>query len=87
MSQNLSSAAVVIGSLRVKRRVINLKREAIDDLLLMLGLLRPRGYKKKFRLSSTEHEIQLLIKTKLPTNKEASCFKSLGCCIHPAHKC
>ena len=30
---------------------------------------------------------QLLIKTKIPTNKEVSCFKSLRCCIYNANKC
>ena len=32
-------------------------------------------------------EFQLLIKTKIPTNKEVSCFKSLRCCIYHANKC
>ena len=27
-------------------------------------------------------KFQLLIKTKLPTNKEGHCFKSLSCCIY-----
>ena len=27
-------------------------------------------------------KFQLLIKTKIPTNEEVSCFKSLRCCIH-----
>ena len=30
---------------------------------------------------------RLLIKTKLPTNKEVSCFKSLRCYIYHANKC
>ena len=29
---------------------------------------------------------QLLMKTKIPTNKEVSCFKSLRCCIYHANK-
>ena len=29
---------------------------------------------------------QLLIKTKMPTNEEVSCFKSLRCCIYHANK-
>ena len=32
-------------------------------------------------------EIQVLIKTKIPTNKEASCYKSLRCCAYHANKC
>ena len=32
-------------------------------------------------------EFQLLIKTKIPTNKEVVCFKSLKCCIYLADKC
>ena len=32
-------------------------------------------------------KFQLLIKTKIPTNKEVSCFKSLRCCIYHANKC
>ena len=32
-------------------------------------------------------KFQLLIKTKKPTNKEVSCFKSLRCCIYHADKC
>ena len=38
---------------------------------------RPRGYKTFIMLNSNEHEIQLLIKAKIPTNEEVSCFKSL----------
>ena len=30
---------------------------------------------------------QLLKNTKIPTNKEVSCFKSLNCCIYHANKC
>ena len=32
-------------------------------------------------------KFQLLIKTKILTNKEVSCFKSLRCCINHANKC
>ena len=35
-------------------------------------------------LNSTEPKFQLLIKTKILTNKEVSCFKSLKCCIYHA---
>ena len=30
---------------------------------------------------------QLLIKTKIPTNEEVYCFKSLKCCIYHANNC
>ena len=32
-------------------------------------------------------KFQRLIKTKILTNKEVSCFRSLRCCIYPANKC
>ena len=32
-------------------------------------------------------KFQLLIKTKIQTNKEVSCFKYLRCCIYHANKC
>ena len=32
-------------------------------------------------------KFRLLIKTKILTNKEASCFESLRCCIYHANKC
>ena len=32
-------------------------------------------------------KFQLLIKIKIMTNKEVSCFKPLRCCIHHANKC
>ena len=32
-------------------------------------------------------KFQLLIKTKIPANKEVSCFKSLRYCIYHANKC
>ena len=42
--------------------------------------IRPQGYKTFYMLNSNE----LLIKTKIPTNDEISCFKSLRCCIYHA---
>ena len=36
-------------------------------------------------LNSIEHKFQLLIKTKIPKNKEVSCFKSLRNCIYHAN--
>ena len=43
----------------------------------------------KLFLCSTQlsMKFQLLIKTKIPTNEEVSCFKSLRCCVYPADKC
>ena len=43
----------------------------------------------KLLLSSTQlsTKFQLLIKTKIPTNEEVSCFKTLRCCIYHAYKC
>ena len=32
-------------------------------------------------------KFQLLIKTKIPTNEEVSCLKSLRCCHYHAYKC
>ena len=32
-------------------------------------------------------KFQLLIKTKIQTNEEVSCFKSFRCCIYHANKC
>ena len=32
-------------------------------------------------------KFQLLIKSKILTNKEVYCFKSLRCCIYHANKC
>ena len=47
----------------------------------------PEVIKFFFILNSTEHEISTAYKTRIQTNKEVSCFKSLRCCILPAHKC
>ena len=32
-------------------------------------------------------KFELLIKTRMPTNEEVSCLKSLKCCIYHAYKC
>ena len=40
-----------------------------------------------FMLNSTEYEISTAHKSKIPTNEEVSCFKSLRCCIYHANKC
>ena len=43
----------------------------------------------KLFLCSTQlsMKFQLGIKSKITTNKEVSCFKSLRCCIYHANKC
>ena len=44
--------------------------------------------KKRFSYSTQLiTKFQLLIKTKIPTNREVSCLKSLRYCIYPAYKC
>ena len=65
----------------------NLESTNMRSLFDMQGEIKPRGYKTFFMLNSTEHKIQLLIKIKIPTNKEVSCFKSLRCCIYHAYNC
>ena len=42
-----------------------------------------------FMLNSTKlsTKFAMLINTKIPTNKEVSCLKSLRCCIYHANKC
>ena len=48
---------------------------------------RPRGYKNFPYSTQLSTKFQLFIKTKIPTNKGASCFKSLRYCIYHANKC
>ena len=59
----------------------------IHIVTLSMDLSWPRGYKTCFMLNSTEHEISTAHKSKIPANKEVSCFKSLRCCIYHANKC
>ena len=47
---------------------------------------RPQGYKKCSCSIQLSTKFQLLIKTKIPTNKEVSCFKPLKRCIYHADK-
>ena len=48
----------------------------------------PDVIKLFFMLNSTDHEISAAHKkTKILTNEEVFCFKSLRCCIYHAHKC
>ena len=38
-------------------------------------------------LTQRSTKFRLLIKTKIPTTEELTCFKSLRCCIYHAYKC
>ena len=42
---------------------------------------------KKFLYAQLSTKFQLFIKTKIMTNKEGSCYKSLRCCTYQANKC
>ena len=57
----------------------------------LFSILNHRSRFEVIKLFSFSTELstkfQLLIKTKILTNKEASCFKSLRCCIYHANKC
>ena len=53
----------------------------------IMNLIRPRGYKKCSCLTQLSTTFQLLMKTKIPTNEEVSCFKSLRCFIYHADNC
>ena len=54
-----------------------------------LGTIRPGPEALKLFSCTTQlsTKFQLLTKTKIPTNKEVSCFKPLRCCIYHANKC
>ena len=58
-------------------------------LTLFFFIIRPDPEVIKLFSYSTQlsTKFQLLIKTKILTNKEVSCFKSLRCCIYHANKC
>ena len=49
--------------------------------------IRPRGYKSFSMLNSAEHEISTTQKTKILTNTEVSCFKSLRFFMYLSNKC
>ena len=46
------------------------------------GSAGPEVIKLFVMFNSTEHGISTGNKTKIPTYKEVSCFKSLNCCIY-----
>ena len=60
-------------------------------LLIMYELHYTRPGPEVIKLVSYSTQLsmkfQLLIKTKIPANKEVLCFKSLRCCIYHANKC
>ena len=51
------------------------------ETIWMLLSPGPKVIKKISCSTQLSTEFQMLIKTKIPTNKEASCFKYLRCCI------
>ena len=48
---------------------------------------RPKVIKLFSCSTQPSPKFQLLIKTKIPTNEEVACLKSLRCCIYHANKC
>ena len=66
---------------------VSLGNMLVPILAISVLLVEAQG-KLIFSYSSQlSTEFQLLIKTKIPTNEEVSCFKSLRCCIYHAYKC
>ena len=59
----------------------------IDVPAIEVLLYRPQGYKTFSCSARLSTKFQLLIKTKIPTNKEVYCFKTLRCCIWHANNC
>ena len=49
--------------------------------------LRPQGCKLFSCSTQMSMKFELLIRTKILTNKEVFCLKSLKCCIYHANKC
>ena len=60
-------------------------------LIIIANNLGPKSGSEVIKLYSCSTQLsskfQLLINTKILTNKEVSCFKSLRCCIYHANKC
>ena len=58
------------------------------SLLIVIVLVSVLEVIKRFSCSKKlSTKFQLIIKTKIQTNKEVSCFKSLRCCFYHANKC
>ena len=51
------------------------------------SILGPEVIKLFSCLTQLSKKFQMLMKTKIPTNEEVSCYKSLRCCIYHANKC
>ena len=59
----------------------------LGEMMIFQSQTRPEIIKHSSCSTQLSTKFQLLIKTKIPTNEEVSCFKSLRCFIYPAHKC
>ena len=77
----------VDGDLKIQESRSMLRKQMLSNLAAYCRISRSRGYKTFFMLNSMSVKSRLLIKTKIPANKEVSCFKSLRCCIYHANKC
>ena len=60
---------------------------ALDHLIHISEGTGPEFIKLFSCSTQLSTKIQLLIKTKILTNKEVSCLKSLRFCIYHAYKC
>ena len=67
---------------------VNRPLNSADIRYLSVTLVnRPLGYTTFSCSAQLSTSFQLIIKTKIPTNEEIFCFKSLRCCIYHANKC
>ena len=62
-------------------------QDIIKEFEFPIQVTWPRHYKTFLCSTQLSTKFQLLIKTKIPTNKEVPCFKFLRCCIYHADKC
>ena len=65
--------------------VSNISFTVIRTRTFLASMPDPEVIKLFSRSTQMSTKFQLLIKTKIPTNKEVTSFKSLRCCIYPAH--
>ena len=65
--------------------VSNINFTVIRTRTFLASMPDPEVIKLFSRSTQMSTKFQLLIKTKIPTNKEVTSFKSLRCCIYPAH--
>ena len=83
-----------VGAKRTSSRIHPFANQTINQLLSEMDgyvlTLSDKPGPKVIKLFSCSPQLsmkfQLLIKTKIPTNKEVSCFKSLRSCIYHADK-